>query len=147
MLPPPEGHGPAALNFSPPPLPATPPGLLGPLPTTAPLAAAPLRKRQQQAAAQAAALRRALHEAGKRTARQVRRQWAVAVLQAAPPPAWAGADGTGRFGHWLATLAADVRAAAPIPAAAAAQALAQLRLRALEAEADALGQLLAAATS
>ena len=144
LLPPPESHGPAAPDFRVAPPPPTPPGLLGPLPEFGELEAKPLRKRWRQAGAQAAALRWELHKAGKRAARQARRQWTLAVLEATAPPAHPTAADAERFGRWLAALGADVRAGAPTPATATAQVLAVLRLRALEAEAAALELLLGA---
>ncbi len=140
LLPPPEGSGPPAPVFDKPALPAAPPVPV--LPSTDSLPAAPLRQRQRQVLAQAARLRLLLHQQGKGYVLQQRRQWGLGVLQAG---LLAGPTDAAQQAHrlrWLATLAADVAAAAPSHAAEAGQALQVVRLLALELEAAALEQLL-----
>ncbi|SHK09131.1 helix-turn-helix domain-containing protein [Hymenobacter psychrotolerans] len=142
LLPPPTGHGPAAPRFGvPEPL---PPLALPALPDLGGAPdAAPLRRRLLQVRAQAARLRLALHQAGKGSALQQRREWGLALLRAALPPAEATAAAEqAHLGRWLAVLAADIGGSAATPARRAAQALALLRVAALEAEAAALTPLL-----
>lgn len=149
LLPPPEGTGPALPAPGSPlataaalPLPvALPATLRAALPDFGPLPARSLRARQRQAAAQAAALRRGLHQAAKAADHHARRAAALAVFRAAVSPAAPTPADAARFAHWLGSLAADVAAAAPTPAAGAGHALATLRLLALEAEAAALALL------
>ncbi len=140
LLPPPEGSGPLAPIFEKPTLLAVPPAPA--LPSLSQLPAAPLRQRQRQVLAQAARLRLLLHQQGKGYVLQQRRQWGLGVLQAG---LLAGPTDAAQQAHrlrWLATLAADVAAAAPSPAAEAGQALQVVHLLALELEAAALEQLL-----
>ncbi len=142
LLPPPEGQGEAAPDFlaeSLAPCPGT--GLLLLPPNVGPLLPTPLRVRQRRVAAQAAALRWALHKEAKRHALQSRRQWGLAVLQANLPQLFTLPDKT-KIQRWLDTLSRDVAATIPAPAATTAQILMVLRMMALEAEAAALGQLL-----
>jgi len=148
LLPAPEGYGPVAPDFALPPLPiANAEALLAVLPDFGPLPTATLRKRQRQAGAQAAALRWALHRENKQSMLHQRRQWALTVLQGAPPPAFATDADQVRFEHWLHSLAADVVAAAPTPAATAARALAVLRLLVLDVEVAGLARLLNTTTA
>ncbi|MGY3091004.1 transcriptional regulator with XRE-family HTH domain [Hymenobacter sp. UYAg731] len=142
LLPPPEGTGPSAPAFSGLAGPEAPAALPTGLPEFGPLAPAPVRKRQRQVAAQAAALRWALHRAGKRAALQHRRQWGLGQLQAAPAAGFPDAAELAHFTRWLQVLAADVAAAVPGPAAVARQVLAVVRLHALDSETAALARLL-----
>jgi transcriptional regulator with XRE-family HTH domain len=143
LLPPPDSNGPVPPNFTPPPLPTVNAELLlTALPSLGPLPSATLRKRQRQVTFQAVDLRYKLQKAGKRAAHQQRRQWALAVLQAAPPPSFATTADQYRFEHWLHSLAADVSAASPTPANTAAHALAVVRMLTLEAEVALLARLL-----
>lgn len=146
LLPPPTGTGPAAPAFAAPgepPVSALEP-LLAALPALGPLAPAALQRRQRQVVAQAARLRWAMHRAGKAAALHARRQWGLAVLQAARPAEVLAPAGRAHLDRWLGLLAADVAAAAPGPAALAEGALAVVRLLALDVEAAALARLLAA---
>jgi len=144
LLPPPEGTGPTLPASSPLALPdASATEALAALPDFGPLAAGPLQARQRQVASQAAALRWGLHRDGKRETLQQRREWGLAVLQAALPGEGADAVERAHIARWLRVLAADVVAAVPGPEAVAARALAVVRLLALDVEAAALAQLLA----
>jgi transcriptional regulator with XRE-family HTH domain len=144
LLPPPEGSGPPAPVFEKPTLPAELPA--APLPAFGPLPAAPLRRRLRQVLASAARLRLLLHQQARGRVVQQRRQWGLGVLQAGllagSGPAAPDANAQAHRLRWLATLAADVAAAAPGPAAEAAQALQVVRLLALDLEAAALARLL-----
>jgi transcriptional regulator with XRE-family HTH domain len=142
LLPPPEGHG----NMAPAPvedvvLANVNTAFLASLPKFGPLPPRPLRVRQRAAGAQAAALRWEMYKETKRKTLQSRRQWGLAVLQAAVLQV---ADATERahFERWVQTLAADVAATTPTPTATAAHALAVLRVMVLEAEVMAIDQLL-----
>lgn len=145
LLPPPEGTGPTLPASSPLALPnaSAKEALAAALPDFGPLAAGPLQARQRQVASQAAALRWGLHRDGKRETLQQRREWGLAVLQAALPGEGVDAVERAHIARWLRVLAADVVAAAPSPDAVAARALAVVRLLALDVEAAALAQLLA----
>jgi transcriptional regulator with XRE-family HTH domain len=145
-LPPPEGTGLVAPTFKVVVVPEAPVAgaLVAELPDLSPLAAAPLQKRQREVGVQAAGLRWALHREGKRMALQGRRQWGLAVLQAALPTEAVDVAERTHIAQWLHTLAADVMAAAPSPAVRARRALTVARLLALDVEAAALAHLLAA---
>jgi hypothetical protein len=143
LLPAPEGRGPEPPSFKVPELPPAPAAtLLATLPDFGVVAPGPLRKRQLKTLSQSNLLRWALYKAGQAAARQSRRQWALAVLQAGfatldlPPAERARVD------RWLPLLADEINANAPDDTTAATQALRVVRLLALEAEAVALGQLL-----
>lgn len=142
LLPPPEGQGSIAPTIAEAVVQADgTPALLAALPAFGPLPVRPLRVRQRAAGAQAAALRWDLYKEWKSQSLQSRREWGVAVLQAAVPQITDAAE-LARFKHWVQDLAADVAATAPAPVAAAAHALAVLRVMVLEAEVAAIGQLL-----
>jgi hypothetical protein len=143
LLPAPNGLGPVPPDFA---VPELPSALVVTLHTTLPdfgvVAPRPLQQRQRRAQHLAHQLRWAQYQVGRSAARQSRRQWGLAVLQAgfatiALPPAERS-----RAERWLQRLADDINAEAPDDTTAATQALRVLRLLALETEALALGQLL-----
>lgn len=146
LLPPPTGTGPAAPAFVAPGGPPEPAAetLLAALPAFGALPPVALQRRQRLVVAQAARLRWGLHRAGKAGALQARRQWGLAVLQAARSAGALAPAGRAHLDYWLGVLAADVAAAAPSPAARAEGALAVVRLLVLDLEAAALARLLAA---
>ncbi len=146
LLPPPTGTGPAAAAFAAPAAPSQPAvaTLLAALPTFGALPPAALQRRQRLVVAQAARLRWGLHRAGKADALQARRQWGLAILQAALPAETLAPAERAHLDYWLGVLAADVAAATAAPATQAARALAVVRLLMLDLEAAALARLLTA---
>lgn len=142
LLPPPTGTGPEPPTFVAPAWPTEVPVLPNTLPAVGPLDAGELRQRLLQVRAQAARLRLLLHQAGKTSVWQQRREWALAVLQAALPTAASEAAEQEQLAYWLGILAADVRAGRPSPAARTELTLSAVRILALEAEAALLSQLL-----
>lgn len=142
LLPPPTGHGLAAPAFEAAAVPASP--ALPVLPATeGELAVEPLQYRLLQVNAQASRLRWELHRATKGAVLQRRREWGLAQLQAALPPAgMTDAIELAHINRWLTVLAADIDAARATPGTRAAQALLVLRIQSLETEANTLTQLL-----
>ena len=142
LLPPPDGAGPAAPRFVPLAIPEESiPDIE--LPAFGPLASRPLLAHQRRANLQVAQLRWALHRQNKHLARQHRRQWGLARLQAAFPPESLAPAERAHLNRWLSVLAADVAAAAPSPLAVAKHALMVVQLLSLTAELSMLAQLLA----
>ena len=142
LLPPPDGTGPPAPLFGPLAIPEESIPGVG-LPDFGPLAPRPLLARQRRVSFQVAQLRWALHRQHKYLARQHRRQWGLARLQAALPTESLDPAERAHLNRWLTVLAADVAAAVPRPLAVAQRALIVVQLLSLTAELAMLAQLLA----